>query len=109
GPELADQGFEMIEVAWSELRDRKARSSCLLFPAGAVPNSGAAPAPVVPAKPDAVAVLAAFGPLGLTGADWERQAKEAGIARSTFFEARKKAIAAGRAMERDGRFVAVSD
>lgn len=108
GPELPDQTFEMVPVAWSELHDRKARSSCLLFPAGAVPDNAPKPAPVAPAKPDVVAVLAAFGPLGLTGPDWERQAKAAGIGRSTFFEARKKAIAAGRAMERDGRFVAVS-
>lgn len=109
GPELPEQAFEMIEVAWSDLKDRKPHSSCLLLPAGTVSVSGAAPAPVVPAKPDAVAVLAAFGPLGLTGADWERQAKEAGIARSTFFEARKKAIAAGRVIECDGRFIGISD
>ena len=109
GPELADQSFDLVKLAWSDLDDRSTRSSCLLFPIGGASESTSEPATVAPsAKPDAVAVLATSGPLGLTGADWERQAKAAGIGRSTFFEARKKAVAGGRATEREGRFIAIT-
>lgn len=106
GPELPDQAFEMLSLAWSDTDDHQTRSSCLLFPAnGTIASASSAPV----ATDVLVAVLAASGPQGLTGSDWEQQAKAGGIARSTFFEARKKAVATGRVIERDGRFVADSE
>lgn len=109
GPELADKAFEMIQLSWSDLDECKERSSCLLFPVAPAQPDGGGQVAAAPAKPGAVAILAAFGPLGLTGPDWEQQARAAGVARSTFFEARKKALAAGQVKEREGFFFAVID
>lgn len=89
---LAKQSFQLVPVEWSDLQ-RGRHSSQVLFPCDGAPAS------------DVVAILAAAGPAGMTGKEWETAAQDAGISRSGFYDKRKKAVERKIVLEMGGRYV----
>ncbi len=91
--------FRDISLALRSVELENGKTSCVLVPTEDVFASMAPKSDPVATK--VLTALEKFEPEGATATEWERACKEAGVSRETFYDRRKKLVAAGL-VKKDG-------